>query len=143
MFRYQTTIYLKDTDATGVIYFSEQLKLALQAFETFLRPSHFSLKELLDSSYLLPIVHAEADYLAPLTVDDEVDVILYLDKIGTSSFTLSYDFFNKTSAILAGTAKITHVTILKETKKSTPIPSELRVILLKLLPSLKETSCSP
>lgn len=141
MYRYQTTIYLKDTDATGVIYFSEQLKLALQAFESFLRPSHFSLKGLINSSYLLPIVHVESDYLAPLTVDDEVDVILYLHKIGTSSFTLSCDFFNKTNAILAGTAKITHVVTLKETKKSTPIPDELRVILLTLLPSLKETSC--
>ena len=139
MYRYQTRVHLHNTDATGVIYFSDQLKLALQAFENFLRQGPFSLKGILESSYLMPIVHAEADYLSPLTVDDEVDIVLYLHKMGTSSFTISYDFFHKESSILAGTAKITHVLTLKETKKSTPIPEELKGILTQLFP-LKEGS---
>jgi 1,4-dihydroxy-2-naphthoyl-CoA hydrolase len=139
MYRYQTRVHLHDTDATGVIYFSQQLNLAMQAFENFLRQGPFSLKDILASPYLLPIVHAEADYLSPLTVDNELDIVLYLHKMGTSSFTISYDFFYRTSSILAGTAKITHVLTLKETKKSTPIPEELRGIL-KMLLAIEEGS---
>ena len=139
MYRYQTRVHLHDTDATGVIYFSQQLNLAMQAFENFLRQGPFSLKDILASPYLLPIVHAEADYLSPLTVDNELDIVLYLHKMGTSSFTISYDFFYRTSSILAGTAKITHVLPLKESKKSTPIPEELRGIL-KMLLAIEEGS---
>lgn len=135
MYCYKTSIHLKDTDATGVIFFSEQLKIALEAFEHFLRGHTFSFAQILASPYLMPVVHSEADYIAPLRVDDEVDVVLYLEKIGNSSFTLSFDFFNKTLDCLAGTAKITHVLTLKETKRSTLLPDELREVLSSLAPS--------
>ena len=134
MYRYQARVHLRNTDATGVIYFSDQLNLAMEAFENFLRKGAFSLKEILASSYLMPIVHAESDYLSPLTVDDEIEIVLYLDKIGNSSFTISYDFFHRKSSSLAGTAKITHVVTLKETKKSTPIPEDLKGFLMQLVP---------
>jgi YbgC/YbaW family acyl-CoA thioester hydrolase len=132
MFVRQTHICLKDTDATGVIYFSELLKLALETFEDFLRPTCFSLKSLLSSKYLLPVVHAESDYISPLCVDDAVGITMYLDKVGTSSLTLGFDFYNKTSGLLAGTAKITHVVTLKDERRSTPIPPELHDILQSL-----------
>lgn len=132
MFCYLTTIQLGDTDATGVIYFAQQLSLALKATEAFLRPTPFSFRGIVDSIYLMPVVHAESDYIAALRVDDEVEIQMYLDNIGTSSFSLSFDFFNKTTQTLAGTAKITHVVTLKQTQKSTPIPAELRAILSAL-----------
>lgn len=141
MFRYHETVHLQDTDATGVIYFSNQLKFALQAFEEFLKPSPFSLKDLMNSAYLIPIVNVEANYFSPLTVDDDLEVILILERIGASSFTIKYDFFNVTSGKHAGDAKITHVVTLKETQRSTPIPSDLRVILSSLLPTAEGCSC--
>ncbi len=130
MFRYQTSIELGDTDATGVIYFAEQMSLALKAFESFLRHTNFSFRAIVDSIYLMPVVHAESDYISSLQVDDEVEIQMYLESIGNSSFNLNFDFFNKTTQKLAGTAKITHVVTLKSTKRSTPIPDELREILL-------------
>ena len=132
MFRYQTIIDLRDTDATGVIYFPNQFDLALQTLQVFLRPTPFAFKAIVDSLYLMPVVHAEADYLSGLHLDDEVEISMYLDKIGHSSFTLCFDYYNKTKQTLAGTAKVTHVMILKETKKSTPIPQEFRDVLSEL-----------
>lgn len=135
MFKYRETVHLQDTDATGVIYFSNQLKLALQAFEEFLKPSPFSLKDLMNSAYLIPIVNVEANYCAPLTVDDEIEITLILERAGSTSFTIRYEFFNITSGKVAGDARITHVVTLKQTQKSTPLPNDFRVILSSLLPA--------
>ncbi len=134
MHRYRTYILLRDTDATGVIYFPNQLHLALEAFEDFLRPKSFSFQKIFDSEFLMPVVHAESDYMAPLEVDDEVEVVIYLEKVGYSSFSLCFDYLNVTKNMLAGTAKITHVVTSKLSKKSTAIPEELRTLLLLLTP---------
>jgi 1,4-dihydroxy-2-naphthoyl-CoA hydrolase len=133
MFSYHTHIYLHDTDLTGVIYFPNQLRLALEAFENFSRPKGCNIKTLIDEGYLIPVVHAEADYMAPLEMGDEIKISIWLDKMGTSSFTLCFSYYNQTKQILAGTAKITHVFIRHTTKRSTPIPEEFRSILASLI----------
>jgi YbgC/YbaW family acyl-CoA thioester hydrolase len=129
MYKYDSSIELGDTDATGVIYYPQQLRIASKALESFLRPTPYSFRGIIDSIYLMPVVHAESDYISALHVDDEIQVQMYLERIGTSSFSLSFDFYNKTTQILAGTAKITHVLTLKETKKSIPLTEELKEIL--------------
>jgi len=129
MFVYPTQVRLKDTDATGVLYFTEQFRMALEAFEEFLKDRGFSLKQLLQSSYLMPIVHAEGDYLAPLTVGDEVEIILRVIQLGTSSVTLEFSFHDPHRKVVVGKVQIVHVVIEKETRAPVPIPGFLRTIL--------------
>lgn len=129
MYIYTTTVRLQDTDATGVLYFSQQLKLSLEAFEQLLKEGGFSLRALLTSPYLLPIVHVESDYKKPLRVDDEIEIRLHVEKIGTSSFTIQYQIWDIKEMHEAGSAKIVHVVMLKETGKSTPIPEALLTLL--------------
>ncbi len=129
MFTYRTKIRLKDTDATGVLYFSEQFKLALEAFEEFLASQGFSLRELLNSSYLMPIVHAEADYSAPLKVGDPLEISLQVAKLGTSSITLQYALFDPDRKIPVGRVEIVHVVVDREKGISVPIPDFLRKLL--------------
>ena len=133
MFHYHTHIYLHDTDATGVIYFPNQLRLALEALENFLRPKAWTFNTLTQAGYLMPVVHAEADYMAPLEMLDQIEIAIWLDKIGTSSFTLCFTYYNQTKKILAGNAKITHVITRQDTKRSAPIPEEFKAILLSLV----------
>ncbi len=129
MFTYHTKVRLKDTDATGVLYFSEQFKMALEAFEEFLFCQGFSLRELLDTSYLMPIVHAEADFIAPLRVGDPLEITVQVGKIGTSSIALQYAFFDPNRSISVGRVEIVHVVIDREKGVSVPIPD----FLIKLL----------
>lgn len=129
MFIYHTQVRLKDTDATGVLYFTEQFRMALEAFEEFLKDRGFSLKQLLESSYLMPIVHAEGDYLAPLMVGDELEVSLKVIKLGTSSVTLEFLFRDTDRKFDVGKVQIVHVVIEKEKRNSVPIPDFLRSIL--------------
>ncbi|MFS8563352.1 MAG: thioesterase family protein [Rhabdochlamydiaceae bacterium] len=114
-------IRLRDTDATGVLYFTEQMRLAIEVLEEL-----FSVKEMLEKeAFLLPIVHAEADYFLPLGVGDEVDITPSVQKIGTSSFTLSYRFWDPHREQEVGRVTIVHVAVSLQTKQSVPIPTQV------------------
>ncbi len=128
MFVLRRTIFLRETDATGVLYFSEQLKLGLEALEAFFLTKKFTLQQMIEKGdFLLPIVHAEADYRLPLFVGDEVEIHLFLEEVGTSSFTLQTRILKNGEE--AGTTKIVHVIVGRESGRPIPIPE---LILSKL-----------
>jgi YbgC/YbaW family acyl-CoA thioester hydrolase len=129
MFTYFTEVRLKDTDATGVLYFAEQFKFALVTFEEFLKVRGFAWKDLMASPYFLPVVHAQSDYLAPLMVGDPLEITLTVGELGTSSIPLNYTFRNPEKNCEVGRAKIIHVLVDKQTRASVPIPDFLREIL--------------
>jgi len=132
-FVHRRKVRLQDTDATGVLYFPEQLKMALETFEDFLSHHQLPLRKLIeDSLYLLPVVHAEADYLALVMVGDELDIHLTIEALGTKSVTLAYRFFDIKRKIDVGTAKIIHVSVDKQTRQSVPIPNILKDFLQPL-----------
>jgi 1,4-dihydroxy-2-naphthoyl-CoA hydrolase len=128
MFVYHTQIRLKDTDATGVLYFSEQFSFALEALEEFLKSRGVAWSSLMESGYFLPVVHAEADYLAPLRVGDSLEVHLSVAKVGTSSVTLDYTFHDQSRKIEVGRARIVHVATCQKSRCSVPIPEFLREV---------------
>jgi 1,4-dihydroxy-2-naphthoyl-CoA hydrolase len=129
MFIYRTKVRLKDTDATGVLYFAEQFRMALEAFEEFLKERGFSLSQLLSSPYLMPVVHASGDYLAPVTVGDELEISLKVSKIGTSSVTMQSTLRDRDRGVDVGRVEIVHVVVDREKKTSVPIPAFLKSIL--------------
>lgn len=80
--------------------------------------------------FFFVIVHCEADYLAPLKLGDHLDIHMYVEHIGRTSFTFCYNIYKK-DGLEAGTAKTVHVAIDKETGKKVAIPSMLLEILKK------------
>lgn len=108
MFTLKKKIRLNETDATGVIYFTNLLKFATEAFEEFLNGEVYS----------IPIVSAKGTYLAPLFWNDEIQIKLILAKIGNSSFELHSEV--KKCEVVAGRTEIVHVFT------GGSIPSELR-----------------
>ncbi|MCA9407426.1 MAG: acyl-CoA thioesterase, partial [Candidatus Omnitrophica bacterium] len=62
MYTYQTKIKLHETDAAGLLFFSNQFKLIHDAYESLLESLGLSFQELIrNKNYFLPIVHAESD----------------------------------------------------------------------------------
>ncbi|MCK4934675.1 MAG: acyl-CoA thioesterase [Simkaniaceae bacterium] len=119
---------MQDTDASGALYFTNQLQIALEAFETYLTLKQFSLSHLItNGDFLLPIVHSEANYFSPLFLGDHVMVALKVGEIGDSSFTLNFDFIKED--VLVGTVQIIHVSVSRKTKKSISIPNSLIKII--------------
>ncbi len=131
MYLRKKKIRLYETDATGVLYFAQQLKLAQETFEIFLESASFPLGVLLEKGeVLLPIVHAEADFFQPLRVGDEVELRLSLEKMGRTSFTLGCSFYKE--EVLVGTTSIVHVVIEKAAWSSIQIPAALHQCLQTL-----------
>ncbi len=131
MFTYKTQIRLHDTDAAGLIFFANQLKIVHDAYELLLEKFGFSFPQMLKGGkYFLPIVHAESDYLQRLFVGDKVAITTKAGGIGTTSFSFENEIRNERKQ-LVGTAKTVHVKINPKTQKKTPLPLNLRRALEK------------
>jgi len=136
MFFYERRVHLDDTDSVGVLYFANQLKFAMEAFEEFLCSRDLTLNEIIaNRDYLLPIVHAEADYSVPLRVGDLLQIVLWVSHIGNSSVHFSTEV--RRSSEVVGTSKIVHAAISKVTKSSIAIPEELLEIFRSLHKGVK------
>ena len=130
-FQTRRVIRLKDVDAAGVIFFVNLFVFAHETYELFLEEIGSSLWTIIgQESFLLPIVHAESDYNQMIGLEDELTTILNVNRIGSTSFTLAYDFLLENRK-LAGSVKTVHVCIDKTTLKKRPIPKELRQALNK------------
>ncbi len=132
MFTYETTIKLHETDAAGLLFFSNQFKLLHDAYEALLESCGFGFAVLLlEKNYFLPIVHAESDYKAPLFVGDRIKIEIKVASLGNSSFTFTYVLRDPKKIV--GTGKTVHVTIDKKNRTKIPLPSEMRATLKKFV----------
>ena len=117
---------MNDTDAAGVIYFANQFRIAHEAFEQFLDSVNLGVAHMLDNTeYRFPIIHAEADYRAPLKVGDALTINITVDRIGDSSVSLGFQILDRHGKTV-GSVKIVHVAVDKATWKKCPLPQELR-----------------
>lgn len=121
MFEYRTQIRMKNTDATGHLFFSEQFNLALEAFEEFLFNKAMDLDQI-----EMPIVHAEADYKKPLQLRDPLKITLGIKNLGNTSFSVSYFLFHLKTQEEVGSVVIVHVCMDSMTKKPISLPLKLR-----------------
>ena len=132
VYTYKTVIKLHETDAAGLLFFSHQFKLVHDAYEALLETIGFGFAILLTKKkYFLPIVHAEADYKAPLFVGDRITIEIAIERIGETSFIFVYKLLNEQKH-LVGTAKTVHVTVNKKTQKKISLPNDMRKALEKL-----------
>lgn len=128
MFIYNRVIRVQDTDATGALYFANQLQIGLEAFEEYLLIKGFSIGAMIKSQkFLLPIVHTESDFFAPLSIGDHIQVTLSFPRIGTTSFTHASDIMKEGEKM--GTVSIVHVALCPQKKTKIPIPKELNKII--------------
>lgn len=132
MYRFETFIKLHDTDASGLIYFAHQLRIAHEAFEHFLVDKGHKIGDIIvNRDFILPIVHAEADYRAPLRTGDALTIEVSTKRIGTTSLTLAYRFL-KNGKDETGSVETVHVAVDHNTGKKIALPSELREVLAAL-----------
>ena len=76
------------------------------------------------------LVHNEVQYIQPILLADSPEIQMYCDKIGTKSFTLSYEIYVKGQ--LKTTGSSTLVGFNSNQQKSIEIPALMRESLLKL-----------
>jgi len=130
MHQYKRQIFLRDTDATGNLYFSSQLSFVMEALEVFFLEKGVKVQELIETgTFLLPVVHVEADFSAPLKVGDSVDIQLTVT-LGNHSFTTHADIRKGGEEV--GTVKLVQAAVSKESETSIPIPAQIAIHLRHL-----------
>ena len=131
MFVAKNKVRMHDTDMAGILYFPRQFRFAHDALEDFVESEGFSFQQLFrEEKFVFVIVHCEADYLVPLKVGDLLNVHLFIERIGTSSFTVLYEMYTLDHTHV-GSAKTIHVTLDRISRKKIPIPPVLRKTLEK------------
>jgi len=130
-FKIRRVIRLKDTDAAGTVFFLNYFVFAHETYELFLEEIGYSLRRIIEQeSFLLPIVHAESDYHQMIELENEITIVLNVNKIGRTSFSLIYDYFLENQR-LVGSVKTVHVCVDKTTLKKRPIPKDFQQALKK------------
>ena len=132
MFTYKRKIRLHDTDAAGIVFFSNYFLLFNEAYEALLDSAGISLPEIIQGNkYHLPIARAECDYKAPLFITDAIEIKLNIEQIGESSFVV-ISLFIKEDKTCAAIIKTVHVSVSAKTRKKIPLPKAFRDKMTKI-----------
>jgi 1,4-dihydroxy-2-naphthoyl-CoA hydrolase len=125
-FEYHYVLPLHEVDAAGIAFFSHAFRHAHDAYEAFMDELGLSLKELLsEGEYGLPLVHCEADFLAPIRHGDHVRIELRVQTLGRSSFSLAYRFTSLAGDPLVR-ALTRHVLVSNQTGRAAALPQAMR-----------------
>jgi 1,4-dihydroxy-2-naphthoyl-CoA hydrolase len=135
MFVAENQVRMHDTDMAGILYFARQFRFVHDTLEDLMESEGLNFDYLFHKeNFVFVIVHAEADYFAPVKVGDRLEIQAWCESIGTSSFTMCY-IINKRDGsqdeIKIGSAKTVHVTLDTKTRKKIPIPKKLKDVLKK------------
>ena len=124
MHRTLTTVRLGQTDAAGVVYQAEYFRLLHEAYEDLLDRARFPLSAVLAAGRLaLPVVRAEADFIAPIHLGDRLTIELRMAQLGARHFVLDYQV--KRGRQLVATARTVHVAVAVATDKPCALPAAL------------------
>lgn len=125
MFETQVDVRLYDTDAAGIVFFANYFRIAHDAYQAFMKSIGHGLDRIIgQSDYLLPIVHAEADYKKPLVLGSTVRVSVK-GQVKDTSFVVSYTLKDG-GGITVAQLQTVHVAMDKKTGKKIALPEEIK-----------------
>ena len=119
--RYTTRVAWVDTDAGGRIHFTAAFRWA-EAAETALLRSHLLLEEWAD----FPRRAVQAEYVSVLRFEDEIEVELRVDRVGTTSITYVWDIRRSGDVCVRGRHTVVHV---DGEGRPAPLPDRARTAL--------------
>ena len=128
LFRYEFTTRIHDIDAAGVLFFARSLYHAHDAYEAFLNQHKQSIAAMLGSDFILPISHTEADFKAPVLLNENIIIEIFCQEIKEDEFSLRYQFLDNNNKIRL-TSLTRHICLDSSTRKRKKLPESIRSIL--------------
>ena len=124
-FTWPVRVYFEDTDAGGVVYYANYLKFCERARTEWLRTTGLAQNRLATEQNILSVVRAdEASYLRPAVLDDTLDVVTTLDKLGRASLDFAQQVRRDGQTLFE--ARIGIACVDRNSMRPTPIPSAVR-----------------
>ena len=125
LFSLPVRVYYEDTDAGGVVYYANYLKFCERARTDWLRAVGLEQGRLATDQNIIFVVRSvKADYLQPAVLDDLLDVVTTLGKLGHAS--LVFDQKIQRGGQILFETLITIACIDRVSKRATPIPPSVR-----------------
>jgi YbgC/YbaW family acyl-CoA thioester hydrolase len=123
---YRFHVAFGDADPAGRLFFARLFDHAHRAYERFMESRGWPLHRVMEEqSLLIPLVHAEADYLHPCLTGDELTVEVEILRTGGSSMSVGYRFIGDDGGLRARATTV-HVFIDRDTGVTRPVPAGLR-----------------
>ena len=129
-FRTTLPVRFQDVDAGGVLFFGRIFDYCHQAYEEFVASAGVDpARYFAGDDYLVPIVHAEADYRTPIRHGERVTVAIEVSRVGRASVGLRYRVTGPKDDLRVEVATI-HAFVERAAMKPIPIPAPLRQFFL-------------
>jgi 1,4-dihydroxy-2-naphthoyl-CoA hydrolase len=127
-FTVRHTVRFHETDAAGVVYFSNGLTICHNAYEASLAAVGIDLSRFFSPGDLAyPIVRAKIDYQQPIRCGDELKIWLWPQQLEKSTFEVEYQIFNFREQVDRPLARALtrHVCIEPRTRQRHSLPREM------------------
>ncbi len=124
-FRIPVRVYFEDTDAGGVVYYANYLKFCERARTEWLRHRGFEQGRLLRQDGIAFVVRkVGADYLAPARLDDELQVVTCIERLGGASIVFAQSIERDGERLFEAHVTVACIDLARHA--ATAIPREIR-----------------
>ncbi len=127
-FSHRLRVRHADTDLQGHVFFGSYYTFLDEALMALLRWLGFSWQQLADRGLEFYYVESHCNYLTPCYAEDELDIRVGFDKLGSSSLR-SWMTITRPDGQIAARGSITAVMVAAESGRATPLPADLRAAI--------------
>lgn len=118
-------VYYEDTDAAGVVYYANYLRYCERARTEWLRALGYGQQALRERHGIVFVVRSvEADFRAPARLDDQLEVVSTVLKLGGASLSFSQHIVRGSERIFD--ARVSIACLDLRANRPHPMPTELR-----------------
>jgi 4-hydroxybenzoyl-CoA thioesterase len=131
VFVFSRPVRFEEVDAARIVFFARYFNICHDAMEAFFGPLPGGYAGLIVGRKIgFPAVRAECDFKSSLRYGDVVRAEVTVPHVGKTSVTFAYRLVRESDGVEVGIAKQTCVVCELETMKKTPIPDDVRALLV-------------
>lgn len=130
IYSYRSTAYWNETDAAGIVHFSNYFRYCERAEEEFFKKLLGGFPGILSRySVIVPRVRAACDYYRPIFPHDDFRVDIVDLELGNKSIRYRFEIFNESRGFKAADCEVVIAIVDPSVMKSIEIPGPLRELL--------------
>lgn len=122
-FVHRTTVRFFQVDRAGILFFGRVFEMCHAAYEEALLASGNRIDAMIASDGVgMPLVHTEADFIAPMRLHDRLDVLPQVEGLSERSVTFGYRIVGSDDGKLRARTKLVHAFVDLKSFKATRAP---------------------
>jgi len=125
-FEHQLRVRYHETDQQGIVYHARYLEYLDVAMTEYFRHLGWDYRRLVAEGCDPSIVRTTINFILPANFEDEIRICVRPLRIGTASFTLSYEISRCHSHEVLLAAETVYVNFDAANKRSRPLPTSVR-----------------